>query len=196
MSPAGPSPEFFASLTRTCKTRDGREILIRPIRPEDAKIEWQFVHDLSPVSRYQRFLSALRDLTPAMVETFTRVDYGRNMALIATAKGKGDAKEFEIAVGRYVADRDGRGCEFALAVADDWQDCGVGYQILTDLIQAARRQGIGTMRGLVFATNSRMIRLIKDLGFAVVRSAEDATVVEAVMDLAPPDGTPPTRTGT
>lgn len=184
MSPAGPSPEFFASLTRTCKTRDGREILIRPISPEDAKIEWQFVHDLSPLSRYQRFLSALRDLTPSQVETFTHVDYVRNLALIATTRAEGAEKE--IGVARYVADPDGRACEFALTVADDWQDRGVGRYLMTDLIRAARHNGLRTMRGVIFTTNHRMIRLMETLGFAVLRCPGDATLVEAAKDLSLP----------
>lgn len=80
---------------------DGTRILIRPIRPEDRWIEREFVRNLSSESRYFRFMSAVNELSEAMLNRFTRIDYARELALIAVVTE--DAHEKEIAVVRYVA---------------------------------------------------------------------------------------------
>ena len=69
----------------TCKSQhaDGREIIIRPIRPEDANIEQNFVTGLSSQSRYYRFMQSFEKLTSLMLARFTQIDYDREMALIA-----------------------------------------------------------------------------------------------------------------
>jgi len=63
--------------------RDGARLRLRPIRPEDAAIEQEFVRNLSDESRYFRFSDAVRELSPRMLAHLTRVDYERHLALIA-----------------------------------------------------------------------------------------------------------------
>lgn len=169
--------------SRVFWTRDGRVALIRLIRPEDAAMERRFVRELSDRSRYQRFFGAMRELTPVMVELFTRLDERWAAALIATADVGG--RETEVGVARYVIDGDRRACEFALVVADDWQGQGLGYQLLGDLLDLARRRGVPAVRGLIFATNAGMIRLAKDLGFKIRRCPDDASLVVASKSLDP-----------
>jgi GNAT superfamily N-acetyltransferase len=125
---------YPSQLAQDWEQPDGRVITIRPIRPEDAEMEQDFVKSLSEESKYYRFMDTLRELTPAMLVRFTQIDYDREMALIATLPGKGDKVE-QIGVARYVTNPDGETVEFALAVADDWQMHGVGRKLMTSLIE-------------------------------------------------------------
>ena len=79
---------------------DGTEVLVRPIRPEDAAIEQDFVRELSEESRYNRFMGQLRELAPRKLKYLTEIDYDQHMALIATVER--DGREVEIGVARYV----------------------------------------------------------------------------------------------
>jgi acetyltransferase len=178
---------YPSELSRTWRLEDGTNVTIRPIRPEDAAIERAFVHRLSQKSKYYRFLSGLQDLSTEMVRRFTRIDYDRDMALIATVE-LGSA-EVEIAVGRFVSYQDGESCEFAIVVDDPWQHRGIGYQILSDLIRIARSRGLKTMKGLILAVNREMIELARCLDFEIRRVPGDATVVEAVKDLRSAEST-------
>jgi acetyltransferase len=63
---------------------DGRTVTIRPIRPEDAEREQQFVISMSDESKYYRFMDTIRELTQTMLVRFTQIDYDREMALVAT----------------------------------------------------------------------------------------------------------------
>ena len=58
---------YPAHLTQTWEQQDGRTITIRPIRPEDAEMEQEFVKNLSEESKYSRFMDTLRELTQAML---------------------------------------------------------------------------------------------------------------------------------
>ena len=99
--------------------KDGTNITIRPIRPEDAELDQAFVKSLSAKSRYFRFMKDLHELTPMMLMRFTQIDYDREMALIATHQN--NSKDVCIGVARYVLNPDQKTCEFNLVVADRWQ---------------------------------------------------------------------------
>jgi acetyltransferase len=153
---------------------DGTNITIRPIRPEDATIEQEFVRRLSPEAKYFRFMSALSELTEDMLVRFTQLDYHRELALIAVAGAPG--AETELAVARYVTNPDGQSCEFAIVVADEWQRHGIGSRLLNALMDAARQRGFREMTGEILASNRHMLDLVSKLGFRVQTRAEDSRV--------------------
>src|SRR3546814_15542910 len=65
---------------------DGAAWTMRPIRPEDAESLQEFIRGLSDESRYMRFVSMLRELTPAMLARYTKIDYDRELALVAAVQ--------------------------------------------------------------------------------------------------------------
>ncbi|MBX3665917.1 MAG: GNAT family N-acetyltransferase [Burkholderiales bacterium] len=156
---------YPSDLVTTWTPEGGTPVTLRPIRPEDAEIEQAFVRALSPVSKRSRFMDTLRELTPQMLARFTQIDYDREMALIAVVAQ--DGREREIGVCRYVTNPDGVSCEYAVAVADDWQCRGLGRRLMTALIGVARARGLQTMIGHVLAGNRAMLDLCGKLGFAI-----------------------------
>lgn len=153
---------------------DGTNITIRPIRPEDATIEQEFVRRLSPQAKYFRFMSALSELTEDMLVRFTQLDYHRELALIAVSSSAG--AETELAVARYVTNPDGQSCEFAIVVADEWQRRGIGSRLLNALMNAARQRGFREMTGEILASNRHMLDLVANLGFRIQSRPEDPGV--------------------
>lgn len=160
---------------------DGTRLTIRPIRPEDAVLEREFVNGLSERSRYLRFMLALKSITPQMVSRFTQIDYDREMALIALVPGKDAGRQ--VAVGRYVADPDGRACEFAIVVDDAWHHKGIATELLRRLIDIARDRRIKRMDGIVLRENDGMLRLARDLGFERQGVPEDPQLVHVSLEL-------------
>ena len=107
---------------------DGLKVVIRPIKPEDAELEVEFVRKLSPETEYYRFMNTMRELPPAMVTRLTQIDYDREMAFVAVIEE--DGKEYEVGVCRYAVNPDGESCEFAIVVADDWQKKGLARRLM------------------------------------------------------------------
>ncbi|MGB5253586.1 MAG: bifunctional acetate--CoA ligase family protein/GNAT family N-acetyltransferase [Sedimenticolaceae bacterium] len=156
---------------------DGTDICVRPIRPEDAEIEQDFVQNLSPESKYFRFMQSVDKLTPLMLARFTQIDYDREMALVAVLnQHTSDARILGVA--RYISNPDRQSCEFALTVADAWQRKGVGRQLMQRLMAVARDRGIEIFQGEVLSNNTKMLRLCEQLGFHVGHGEHDPDVVE------------------
>ena len=169
----------FPVPARTC---DGVAYRIRPIRPDDAQREHAFIRDLSPQSRYQRFMHGLREPGDALIAQLVNVDSHRNVALVAVA-GDGPAERI-IATAQYSADNDNE-CEFAIVVADDWQCRGVGTTLAPLLFEYAAREGFRTIYGTVLADNQRMIELAQWLGLTVDPPQAGDTTVRAWRQLGP-----------
>jgi len=153
---------------------EGINITIRPIRPEDAEIEQEFVRNLSDEAKYFRFMSAVQELSETMLARFTQLDYDREMALIAVTEENG--REVEIGVCRYIINPDGDSCEFALVVSDQWQHKALGHRLMGSLMDAARSKGLKTMEGEVLASNHNMLKLVTTLGFTISTSGEDPAI--------------------
>ncbi|MCB1772519.1 MAG: bifunctional acetate--CoA ligase family protein/GNAT family N-acetyltransferase, partial [Gammaproteobacteria bacterium] len=163
-------------LETTWQLPDGTDVSVRPIRPEDAEIEQDFVENLSAESKYFRFMQSMDKLTPLMLARFTQIDYDREMALVAVVKEHTEEARI-LGVARYVSNPDKQSCEFALTVADEWQKKGIGRQLMQRLMTVARDRGIEIMEGEVLSNNSKMLRLCERLGFRKVRSGDDPDVV-------------------
>jgi acetyltransferase len=172
--------DYYPSIwKRTGRTHDGVEFHIRPIRADDADRERQFIDALSPQSRYQRFMHALHEPSNSFIRQMVNVDYRRTMAFVAVILER-DAEQI-IGVARYAAtDEQGMDCEFAVAVADEWQLRGVGTALMRLLFDYARSEGFTQTHGPILAANTHMVELAHDLGLTLRHAPEEWCVVEAL----------------
>ncbi|HUJ01609.1 MAG TPA: GNAT family N-acetyltransferase, partial [Usitatibacter sp.] len=172
-----PYPEEMETMARL---PGGEWVKIRPIRPEDARMESAFVDGLSSETIHSRFQSTLKSLTPAMLARFTQIDYDREMALVAVLEEAG--AERQVAVVRYITLPDGDSCEYAIVIADAWQRRGLGRLLMSAIIETARSRGLKKMIGWILASNTAMLRLCAALGFVNV-PGEDPYTRQMVLDL-------------
>jgi len=153
---------------------DGTDLTIRPIRPEDAEMEQEFVRGLSEQTKYFRFMQAIKELTPEMLVRFTQIDYDREMALIGVVEQ--DGRDVEVGVARYMSRPGGDTCEFAIVVSDSFRNKGIGARLMRSLMQNARDKGLRIMEGEVLTANTRMLALMKSLGFRIATDPHDTSV--------------------
>ncbi|PVV21633.1 MAG: hypothetical protein B6D79_13755 [gamma proteobacterium symbiont of Ctena orbiculata] len=179
---------YPVNLVNRTQLPNGTNIVIRPIRPEDADLEQTFTRQLSDEAKYFRFMSSIQELTPEMLTRFTQIDYHNEMALIAVTED--DNHEIELGVSRYVINPDKKSCEFALVVSDQWQRQGIGHKLMHQLMEIARDRGLEKMEGEVLSNNFKMLDLMKSLYFGISTSPEDSSIKQVVVDLwvrqAPP----------
>lgn len=163
------------------KLRDGTTALIRPIHPSDAELERRFIERLSPESRRLRFLGQVGTPSPALLAQLTHPDPARDAAFVALI-AEGAAKR-EIGVARFSAQADGKTCECAVTVSDDWHNRGLATVLMRHLIEIARRRGIESMYSVDAAENPAMHDLATHLGFTCRRDPNDAAQVVHTLDL-------------
>jgi GNAT superfamily N-acetyltransferase len=164
------------------KLRDGTTVLIRPIHPIDTELERRFIAELSPESRRLRFLGQIGTPSPALLDQLTHLDPERDAAFVALI-AEGAAKR-EIGVARFSAQADGRSCECAVTVSEDWRNRGLATVLMQHLIEVARRRGIESMYSVDAAENPAMHDLAMHLGFTCRRDPENAAQVLHTLDLA------------
>jgi acetyltransferase len=159
---------------------DGMEVLIRPLRPEDAPQHREFVARISAEDMQARFFRAVKELPPTELAYLTQLDYERAMAFIAVRTDE-HGKPETLGVVRAQADPDNESAEFAVLVRSDIKGHGLGSTLLDKIIRYCRSRGTRQLAGDVLATNVRMLQLATAHGFHAESIREG--VVRVTLDL-------------
>lgn len=162
--------------------KDGSAMQLRPIRPDDATALNVLVSKMSAESRYFRFMHTINELTPFMMAQFTKLDYDRHMAFVATSLQNVDENRLDSApvllgVSRYTISTNRCAGEFAVAVSDESKGKGIASALMRILIEHATLQGIEYLTGDVLRTNKAMQHLMQSLGFSAKASEDDAEIL-------------------
>jgi acetyl coenzyme A synthetase (ADP forming)-like protein len=142
--------------------RDGTLVHIREIRPDDDERLLAMWDRTSAESRRLRFHGHF-DMNPESVKRFTHLDPEDEFAVVATL-GRGD-RERILGVARWVRGDQPDHAEFATLVEDAHQGRGIGSALVREVAKVAYEVGIRTLTGDILAENSRMLRLVRDIGF-------------------------------
>jgi GNAT superfamily N-acetyltransferase len=132
-------------------------LTIRPLRNGDTATVAALFARLGDRSREKRFCGAKPRLSEEELVTLARVDENRH-ALIGYADGDPEPA----AIARLV--RDGTRAEIAFAVADAYQNRGLGSILGRELAADARAAGITELVGTVCGDNPAIVSLLKRLG--------------------------------
>lgn len=162
-----PPPVAALPEPETVTLRDGSQVILRPIRPDDAPRLQALYGRLTPESIYFRFLGQSRELSDQQARRLANVDYDRQMAWVATPDPLGEI----IGVARYVTPAEAgagegssRVAEAAVVVEDRWQRRGLGTMLLQRLAEYARGQGIELLQATVHQANTQILRFIRRSG--------------------------------
>ena len=176
-----PYPQELEELVQV----NGRDFLLRPVRPEDEPRFREAFTKLSADAIHLRFFALIRELSHTMAARLTQIDYEREMALVLTErKPAGLADVF--AVVRLLADPDGARAEFAIVVQDDLVGKGLGRLLMRRIIDYAAGRDIGEIFGDVLQANARMLDLARHLGFRIVPLDQESDVVRVSLKLDRP----------
>ncbi|MFZ4287568.1 GNAT family N-acetyltransferase [Variovorax sp. HJSM1_2] len=161
--------------------RGGRSATIRYVQAADRSGFEDAFARLSPRSRYTRFFSPLRELSPSLLDAATQVQPDQSVAIVAV---DGEGVNADIVGGaRYAYKPDSPSCEFAVTVADNWQGLGLARQLMEALISLARAQGLQRMEGYVLPDNHGMRQLASRLGFVDTVCPGDRSLRLVSLDL-------------
>jgi len=169
------------------RARNGDAITVRFVEPRDADFLQNYFRGLTARSRYNRFLGAMSQLPPTLLERFIHVGEADQFSVIATIEVDG----FETIVGeaRYAFDFQASSFEFGLSIDDRWQGHGIGKALLKNLECRAAAFGAASMFGDTLRSNESMIALAKKSGYAFGNSPGDWKLVRfsKPIDVAPQD---------
>jgi acetyltransferase len=153
------------------RLRDGTSLRVRPLRPGDEPM----LHDLAAHMSHEdlrlRFFTPVRGLTHAVAARLSQLDYDRELAVLA------EHDDVAVGVVHFFADPDNVRAEYAIAVRSDWKGRGLGYLLMTRLIDIAAQRGIRELVGEVLRENEPMLQMCRELGFTIAPDPRDATIM-------------------
>jgi len=167
-----PYPEGYR---RPATLKDGTKALLRPIRPEDEPLWHEMLAVSSRESIRARFRYVFKETTHQMAIPFCFIDYDREMAIVAEVEQEGRKKI--AGVGRLVADPDVVNAEYAVFVADPWQNRGLGGLLTDYCLEIAQSWGIKRVVAETTPDNVRMIAIFANRGFAIEHRHEEGVVL-------------------
>ena len=158
---------------------DGARIMIRPLAPEDEPLLARFHESLSERSVYARYFQALGLEQRVAHERLARMcflDYDRSIALVADRTNPETGAHEILAVGRLSKVPGTADAEFALLVADPYQGCGLGGELLRRLIRIGEAEGLERITAEMLLSNHAMQRLCRKHDFVLERDLENNLV--------------------
>jgi acetyltransferase len=165
--------------------KDGREVIIRPIRAEDEPLISKFHESLSDRTVYLRYLSPMllsERVTHERLARMTHNDYDREIALVVEGEENDERAIYAVArLSKFRGEDDE--ARLSMLVSDRFQGQGLGKELIKRLIDVARNEQIKQIVAGMSPENATMRALCRKVGFSTITTNPATGMVEAVMTL-------------
>jgi RimJ/RimL family protein N-acetyltransferase len=156
----GVYPEFLETRKTT---RTGLNIFFRPVKITDEPLLQGFLYSLSDNTVYRRFISSRKDMPHERVQRFVIIDYTKEISLLAILQR--DNRDEIVGLGQYSLNEGTHTAEIAFIVSDQYQNQGIGTEMLSYLTFLAKRQGLLGFTAEVLWENRMMLHVFEKMGF-------------------------------
>ncbi len=145
--------------------KNGQEVLLRPIKPEDEPMWLEMFQSFSEESIRYRFFQMLKDTPHEVRVRYCNVDYDREIAIVAEIVENGKRKI--LGVSRVSIESDEKSGEMAFIVSDYWQGLGLGTKMVDYTLDIVKEKGIERVFAIMLQDNYRALSLTKKMGFKI-----------------------------
>ena len=159
--------------------KNGQEVLLRPIKPEDEPLWLEMFQSFSEESIRYRFFQMVKDTPHEVRVRYCNIDYDREVAMVSEIVENGKRKL--LGVSRLSIESDGKSGEMAFIVSDYWQGLGLGTKMVDYVLDIAKEKGVENVYAIMLPDNYRALSLVKKMGFDI-KYLSDGTV-RADLDL-------------
>jgi acetyltransferase len=164
---------------RRATAPDGTPLLVRPVRPEDEALVRRFFNHVTADDLRLRFFAPVREFGHVFIARLTQLDYARAMAFVAL-----DESSREMLGGVQLhADANYQIAEYAILVRSDLKGHGIGWLLMTMIIEYARTEGIARIDGQVLRENATMLAMCAELGFRSAADPDDTGIFNVSLEL-------------
>lgn len=155
-------------------TRTGQKVSMRPVRISDEALLKEFFYSLSDETSYRRFMSVRKHMPHEQLQdSFLVIDYTREMVILSILEQRG--RETVTGVAQYRGHEGSHTAEVAVVVTDEYQNRGIGTELLIHLAYIARRQGLLAFFAEVLKENRIMLHVFEKTGFRIEKESTPDT---------------------
>ncbi len=166
-----PYPEEYVTAPMKIKNS---EIVMRPIKPEDESLWFELLDSCSRESLYSRFNSFFHYSVHEVAARYCYIDYDREIAIVAETEEEGKKKI--IGVGRLIADPEHETVEYAILVADKWQNMEIGSHLTDFCLEISKKWGLKKVVAQTTSDNQRIISMFKKRNFKIEHDKDTSTI--------------------
>jgi acyl-CoA hydrolase/RimJ/RimL family protein N-acetyltransferase len=171
----GEYPEFLETHKTT---RTGLSVFFRPVKISDEALIQDFLYSVSDDSLYRRFISSRKDMPHERVQRYVVIDYTKEITLLAVSQQEN--REVLLGIGQYSLNEGTHTAEVAFLVRDQYQNQGIGTELISYLTFLAKRQGLLGFTAEVLMGNTAMLHVFENMGFDMEKRRDEG-VVELTM---------------
>lgn len=161
-----PHGRYPREIERRVMSRDGRDLLLRPIRSTDEPKLTEMLYSLTEATLYQRFMHIIKRIPHEERQTYLDVDYEGNLGIVLETC-KAELEPEIVGVAHYFLDPATRLADVAFLVRDPWQGKGLGTILVQEMMSLARAREIDGFTADVLASNRAMLHLFHKAGLVV-----------------------------
>ncbi len=156
-------------------TKNGLQITIRPIRPEDEPMMVKFHESLSDQTVFLRYMHPMKLIDRIGHERLGRIchcDYDREMTMIAEGEDPESKQTYILGVSRLSKMHGLNAARFTVLVADPYQGLGIGAELANRVIQVARAEELEYIEAYLTQDNAPVVRILENLGFNISQTGD------------------------
>ncbi len=163
---AGEGGKYPQELEAYKTTRSGLKVMLRPVKISDEPLLREFFYSLSETTIYKRFITQRKSMPhDKLQQFFVVIDY-RNAMVVLAIQEKG-GREIITGVAQYRGNEGAHTAEVAIMVGDEYQNRGIGTELLSHLTYIAKAQGLLGFSAEVLKENRIMLHLFEKMGFDI-----------------------------
>jgi acetyltransferase len=170
---------YPSEYTKKVVLKNGKKVTLRAIKPEDELMEKEMFSNFSERTQRFRFFQLIKDISHEQLIRYTQIDYDREIAIIAEVDEDGQKKMAGVV--RLIADQYNETAEYAIVIADPWQNIGLGNKFTDYIHEIAKARGIKKIYANVLAQNHIMQHMFRARGYKMEKM-EDGYYAELVIN--------------
>ncbi|MEM1543255.1 MAG: bifunctional acetate--CoA ligase family protein/GNAT family N-acetyltransferase [Candidatus Bathyarchaeia archaeon] len=154
--------------------KDGNEVLLRPIKPEDEPLLIELFKALSTETMRLRFFRIIKDINHRMAARYCNIDYAREIGIVAEKTENNRRRLMGLAM--LIVQPDGESGEISVVVGDPWQNKGLGTMLMSHVIKVGIDMGLKRVFGEFLAENTKIAHICRKMGFEIKPIDEETYV--------------------
>ena len=162
-----------------CTMRDGCEVLLRPVKPEDEPLVVELFKTFSAETMRLRFFQILSEINHRTIARYCNIDYDREIGIVAELNSESNRRLIGLAT--LIVQPDGKSGEISVVVGDPWQNRGVGTLLIDHLIKVGRDMGLKRLFGEFLVENTRIEHICRRKDFEIKPVDEETRI--AILNL-------------
>lgn len=163
------------------KLKNGKKLLIRPVKPNDERMVQRLHFSLDKQDWYYRFFSYNQNFRNNGVKPLVNINYNIDMVLVAEYIKK--EENYIVGMGGFFKKLNPRVGELIFITHNNWRSLGITKFLLKYLIKIARDMGFTKLGGCICVDNKPMHHILNSGEYKIISKDINNSITAVLLDI-------------